>query len=174
MIKQNNSYSLWLRPSQSQIDESTKIISRLSHQYRSIPFPVHITLLHSIATNTDTITEVCEKMIERYSTFNIVLEEILYSEAYFRNLYILATLERKLTNLYEETKYLLEHNSNETYMPHVSLHYGKLEKKKQQTLKDELINSYPKLFSCQRIDLYNTTGNVSEWHLIESYYLKKS
>ena len=174
MIKQENSYSLWLRPSQSQIDELTKIISRLSQQYRSTSFPAHITLLHSIAANTDTITEVCEKIIERYSTFNIALEEIAYSEAYFRNLYILTKPERKLTNIYEDTKYQLEHDTNEAYMPHVSLHYGKLEKKKQQALKEKLANSYPNLFSCQRINLYNTTGKESDWYLIDSFHLRQA
>ncbi len=173
MIKQEKKYSLWLRPSQSQIDELTKIISKLSHQYRSTPFPAHITLLHSISTNTDTITKVCEKIIERYSPISISLGEIAYSEAYYRNLYILTNSESLLTPIYEETKNLLKHETNEVFIPHVSLYYGKLDEKKQQALKEKLANSYPKVLSCQRIDLYKTNGKECEWHLINTFNLKK-
>lgn len=169
-----NRYSLWLRPSQNQIDELAEIISKLAQRYCSAPFPPHITLLSSISTNTDAIKEICVQIIEEYSAFNIPLEEISYSEAYFRNLYILANSGNILADIYEETKYQLRHEINEAFMPHVSLHYGKLEKKKQQALKEKLVNSYPKLFSCQRIDLYNTSGKESEWHLINSFHLRKA
>jgi len=169
-----NCYSLWLRPSQNQINEIAKIISKLAQCYCSTPFPPHITLLSSISTNTDAIKIICEQIIEQHSAFNIPLAEISYSEAYFRNLYILAISGGRLTDIYEETKNLFKHETNEEFIPHVSLYYGKLDEKKQQALKKELANSYPKQLSCQRLDIYNTTGNVNEWHLIESFKLKKT
>lgn len=174
MIKQKNNYSLWLRPSQSQIDELTKIISRLAHHNRGVLFPPHITLLTSISASRNTITNICTQIIEQHSAFDITLEEIAYTDMYFRNLYILARLESSLISLYEDSKKRLNHTTNEVFIPHVSLFYGKLDVKKQQALKEELTNNYSKVFSCQRIDLYETTGKESEWHLIKTFYLKKS
>jgi len=172
MTKQENSYSLWLRPSQTQIDDLTKIISRLSHRFSCTPFPPHITLLPGNPAITDSIIETCEAIIKRYPAFDITLEEIAYTPAYFRSLYILAKPETPLINIYEDTKKRLNHESSKMYMPHISLLYGNLDAKKQQTLKEELADSYAKTFHCQRLDLYNTTGHEMQWHLIKSFQLR--
>ena len=171
MTKQENSYSLWLRPVQTQIDELTKIISRLAHRYHTAPFPPHITLLPSITAPTDTIKKTCGQIIERHQAFDIRLKKIACTQEYYRNLYILAETETTLIKLYEDAKTLLKHENNECFMPHVSLLYGKLEIEKQKILKAELKSSISKVFSCQRLDIYNTTGKESEWQLIESYNL---
>ena len=172
MTKKGNCYSLWLRPSQTQIDELMKIISRLSHRYRTTPFPPHITLLPSIASNINNLVEICAQITKQFSAFDIQLEGIAYTPAYFRNLFILAKTESPLIELYGQAAKLLGYQPNEVYMPHVGLLYGNLDEKKQQALKEELKNSYTKVFSCQRLDLYNTTNHESQWHLIESFHLK--
>jgi len=174
MIKQENGYSLWLRPKQTEIDELAKIISKLSHRYRSTPFPPHITLLPSISTNAGTIKKICKQIIEGHSTFNITLDEIEYTKAYFKNLYILTKSQQHLIYIYEDVKKRLEYNTSDVFIPHVSLFYGKLDSKKQHNLREELRNRYPKVLHCQRLDLYNTTGIESEWHLIDSFKLKNN
>lgn len=167
------SYSLWLRPDQAQINEITRIISELSHRFNSTPFPPHITLLPSISIDTATITKACENIIDKHPAFNIALERVEYTENYYKNLYILAKLEQPLINLYKDAKYLIKHKTQETFMPHVSLYYGVLNEKKQQALKEEFEEHVPKIFRCQRLDLYCTTNTESEWHLLESFNLDK-
>ena len=174
MTNQKNSYSLWIRPSQTQIDELTKIISRLSHHYRTTPFPPHITLLSNFTAPINTIDKTCRKFIERHQAFDIELKEIAFTQDYYRNLYILTKTETLLTTLDEDTKNTLSSETDAIYMPHVSLLYGKLDEKKQHTLKEELKGSYANTYSCQRLDIYNTTNKVSEWHLAKTYYLSKS
>ena len=173
MIKQENGYSLWLRPKQKEIDELAKIISELSHHNRSIPFPPHITLLPSIPANADTISKICKQIIELHSTFNIALDEIEYTKTYFKNLYILAKSQQHLIYIYYDVKKRLEFNTTDVFIPHVSFFYGKLATQKLRILKEELRNRYPKVLHCRRLDLYNTTGIESEWHLIDSFKLKK-
>lgn len=172
ILRGQHTYSLWLRPSQTQIDEFTKIISALSHRFNTTPFPPHITLLSSIYTEMSTLTRLCENIINKHCAFNITLEQIAYTNDYFRNLYILARLEPPLVNIHEEAKKQLDYKTDETYTPHVSLFYGKLIEKKQQALKQELDKRYPKVFNCNRLDLYCTSGKESEWHLIDSFNLK--
>ncbi|MEJ2114977.1 MAG: hypothetical protein P8X88_02770 [Gammaproteobacteria bacterium] len=169
MTKQESSYSLWLRPTQLQIDELTKIISMLAHRYRRAVFPPHITLLSGIKTNLGTITKVCEQIIEPFPALNIKLDNIAYTDEYFRNLYILAKPEEPLMSLYEDIKKQLNCNSSNIFMPHVSLLYGNLNIKQQRLLSKELTNSYPKVFSCERVDIYNSTGKESEWYLVDSF-----
>ena len=62
---------------------------------------------------------------------------------------------------------------SESYMPHVSLLYGDLNDTQQQALQKELSNSYSEVFKCQRLDIYNTAGNVSQWHLVDSFSLDR-
>ena len=169
MTKQEYSYSLWLRPSQEQIDELTKIISILAHCHHRTVFPPHITLLSSLKADINTITKACEQIIETHPAFNLKLENITYLDEYFRNLYILVKPEATLISLYNGLQKQLEGNIREKFLPHVSLLYGNLDAKKQHILSKELANSYPNNFSCQRLDLYNTTGKESEWYLIKSY-----
>ncbi len=172
MSKQEHRYSLWLRPSQYQIDELTKIISALAHRYGTLPFPPHITLLPSIPLNLENIEEVCIKIAGQHQTLEIALTEIAFSEHYYRNLYILAHLDEKLSNVYQQCKKLFNVEVNEIYMPHVSLVYGELNCTQQQSLQKELANLYPKKINCDRIDIYDSTGNESQWHLIKSFNLR--
>lgn len=171
MTKIKSSYSLWLRPTQEQIDGLTKIISRLAHRYRTTPFPPHITLLSSISTDLATINRACKKAVDNYHAFDIGLEEISYTNLYFKNLFINARTEGQLIKLHEDITDRLNYCMNEKYSPHVSLLYGALDEKLQQTLKKELDGNYINKFNCQRLDVYNTTTKENQWHLIESYTL---
>ena len=169
MKKNEVNYSLWLRPIQSQIDELTKIMSDLSHQYRTKPFPPHITLLSNIPVELNTIKQACTKIVDQTQEFDIPLQNIAYSETYYRNFYIQAELTPALTDVYESTKKLLNYTPDEDYLPHVSLLYGKLSIETKEKLNLQLDKNYPKKLICNRLDLYSSSGNVSDWHLIETY-----
>ena len=170
MKKNNNSYSLWLRPEQKQIDELTKIVSDLAHRYRTQPFPPHITLLSRIPADMDTIKQACKKIVEQTQEFEIRLQKIDYSEAYYRNFYILTENTSSLLSVYEYAKKLLNFTSDEKYMPHVSLLYGDLDIETKNSLKEQLEDTYPRILNCNRLDLYYSSGDESDWHLVESYY----
>ena len=167
-------YSLWLRPEQTQLDEFTEIVSNLAHRFRTKPFPPHITLLSSIHAELDTVKQACTKIVDGNQQFDIPLPSIDYTEAYYRNFYILAEMTPALLNVYEHAKQALSYKTNEEYMPHVSLLYGDLAVETKQSLKEQLEGYYPKIFKCQRLDLYNSTGSVSDWHLIKSYHFYNS
>ena len=172
MPQQEHKYSIWLRPAQYQIDEFIKIISTLAHRYGTIPFPPHITLLSSIPFNLKNIKQVCKKIAEQHRAFEITLTEIDYSQDYYRNLYILAHVDEMLSELRQQSEKLFNIEANENYMPHISLIYAELNRTQQQTLQKELANCYPKKIICNRIDVYDTTGTESQWHLIKSFDLR--
>jgi 2'-5' RNA ligase len=171
-VNKEHSYSLWLRPDQTQIDALMAIISELSHRYNSTPFPPHITLLSSISADISTISDICKKIITQHTVFEISLKHIEHTERYYRNLYILAKLEQPLLTLFEEVQHQLNNKMHDLFIPHVSLFYGKLDKRKQLALKEQLDEYLPKVFTCKRLDLYCTSGKESEWFLIDSFNLK--
>lgn len=118
--------------------------------------------------------QACKKIVAQHHSFDLSLGEIAYSESYYRNFYVLANLNAELDRLYQKSKKLLKSQTSEPYMPHVSLLYGNLKQTQQQTLQRELSNSYPDIFKCQRLDIFNATGDVIQWNLIESFYLSSS
>ena len=163
-------YSLWLRPEQKQINELTEIVSDLAHRYRTQPFPPHITLLSRIPADIDTIKQACKKIVEQTQVFEIPLWKIDYTEAYYRNFFILAEHTSSLINVHECAKKLLNFTSDEEFIPHVSLLYGKLDIETKKSLKEQLEDTYPRILNCNRLDFYNSSGNESDWHVVESYY----
>ena len=167
-------YSLWLRPTQIQIDEISRIISELAHRYRTTPFPPHITLLSSLTVELDSIEKACQKIIDRIHSFEIPMQNIAYTTAFYRNFFIMAEPTSTLTTLHEDMKTELEFETSEDFVPHVSLLYGNLDVKTKECLKDELSESYPKIFQCSRLDIYNSTGEVPDWFLVNSYELHQS
>ncbi len=160
---------MWLRPKQNQIDELTEIISSLAHRFGTKPFPPHITLLANIPGELDTIKHACTKIVDQIQGFDIPLQKIAYSDAYYRNFYILAEITSPLLNVYKCAKIQLNYESDEKYMPHVSLLYGKLDNETKESLKKQFDSVYPKLLQCSRLDLYNSSGTIVDWHLVESY-----
>ena len=170
MSEYDASFSLWLRPEQRQIDELTEIVSDLAHRYCTQPFPPHITLLSSISADITTIRQACKKIVDQTLEFEIPLQKIDYTEAYYRNFYILAEFTSPLLTIYEYAKKLLSFANAEKYMPHVSLLYGDLDIETKESLKKRLEGAYPQTLNCNRLDLYNCSGTVSDWLLVESYF----
>ncbi|MEM7401037.1 MAG: 2'-5' RNA ligase family protein [Pseudomonadota bacterium] len=172
MNQQDSNYAIWLRPSQSELDKLTGLISSLSHQFRTIPFPMHITLLSGFSSKLKTIIEACKKVSETHTRFTINLRSIEYTEKYYMNLFILAEKNERLLDLHSTLSDKLKPDHNEEFIPHVSLLYGNHDEPKQQELKLLLADRYPKTIHCERIDVYNCIGNESQWYLEESFYLK--
>ena len=169
-----NEYSLWLRPAQTQIDEFTEIISSLAHHHRTVPFAPHLTLLSGINCGLHDIKQYCAKFVGQYEEFDIPLQKMDYTETYYRNFFIVAEATQQLSKMYEDTKNAFACKTHEVFMPHLSVLYGNIEIKTKQKLKEELENTYAKLFHCQRLDIYNTTGDVANWHLVKSYSVAKT
>ncbi len=169
MIGNEHGYSLWLRPTQTQTDELTQIISRLAHEYGTALFPPHVTLLPKIPARLSVIKQVCQKIADKTREFDLPLQKIGYTEAYYRNFFILAEPVQALLELRAAAKTALAYNTNEDFMPHLSLLYGNLDSKTKYELKQEIEGTYPAILRCSRLDLYDTCRKVSNWSLIESY-----
>ena len=144
MIQKQKKYSLWIRPAQSQIDELTKIISKLAHKNFTTPFPPHITLMSQITTDLVCITQIGKIIAEQNDTFELELNHVDYTEEYFRNLYVQVSLNPILDKLHKECLKLSKKSNIEEYFPHISLLYGNLCEHKQIELQLKLANRIPR------------------------------
>lgn len=165
-------YSLWLRPIQNQIDEYGLIISQLAHEYDSVPFPPHITLISGLSDDLNRLIKVCEKIVTSTKKFNIPCKKISYADEFYRNLFILTDLDSNLDQLYEKSLQELSYTPKEKFLPHVSLYYGNLNLNIKEKIAKDLENSYPKVFNLERLDIYEHSGEIIEWYLVESFHFK--
>ncbi len=161
-------YSLWLRPEQSQLDDYTQIISELAHRNQTKVFPPHITLIAGISKPLELIESACESITSKSVVFEISFTEICYTEEFYKAFFIDAVLSEKLNTLYSQSVELLQLN-HQQYLPHLSLLYGNISEAKKEKLKMECDNKYPNPLTCSRLDIYNTTGEIPSWYLINSY-----
>ena len=111
MDNNEEKYSLWLRPAQAQIDEFMKIISSLAHNYQSVPFPPHITLLSTCSNDLNTIKQTCVNIVDQTQDFDIPLKIIDYTDTYYRNFFILGELSSTLVYIYEIAKKELDYKT---------------------------------------------------------------
>ena len=167
-------FSLWLRPSQDQIDEIIKIISELSHRFNTIPFPPHITLLPGLSCELDILTQACEEIIDQMPSFEIPMNEIAFTTKFYQNFFIKAQPTTTLIDLRNTMMAKLKYSIDEAYMPHISLLYGNLDVKIKKKLKTDYENSYSKIFYCERLDIYNTKDKIADWFLVNSYQFSRS
>ena len=168
----NNKYCLWLRPTQNQIDKYGQIISQLAHQYKSLSFPAHITLVSGLTGDLNSLKQSCQNIVDSTSKFDISCNTISYTDEFYKNFFVLADLSNNLIQLYETTIQKLNFNSEEEYIPHVSLYYGNLNLETQKKLAEELEDDYPKVFNLERLDIYEHSGTIMQWYLVESFYFK--
>lgn len=173
MAEVKQKYSLWLRPTQTQIDEFNKIISELSHRFHTTPFPPHITLLSGLVYELGSLNHLCEEIYDEMHSFDIPMQGIAFSPEYYRNFFIKAEPTSTLLALYNKAKLKLKCAENEEYMPHVSLLYGELDIKTKLQLIKDLEDHYTKIFSCKRLDIYNCSGDIVDWFMVKSYELPR-
>lgn len=168
---QKNKFSLWLRPSQNQIEELTIIISKLSHHYGTTPFPPHITLLSGIEIDLDSIIDTCTTITNDYKKFYIPLLGLDFTDLFYRNLYIQAKTSQILLKLYEDFNTHLKIEAEKTFIPHVSLLYGNISTANKHKIKEKLDQTYADTFHCHRLDIYATNDEIQNWHLIQAFEL---
>jgi len=83
-------HSLWLIPSGETYDKLDEIIRGLSKKFNSHYFPPHVTLLGKITLPEERLISRTQALSYLLSPFQISLENIDYSEDYFRSIYIKA------------------------------------------------------------------------------------
>ena len=131
-------------------------------------------MLPRLTLQLKSVEQACEKIIDQIHSFEIPMQNITYTQEFYRNLFILAEPTSTLTMLHEDFKTELALETNEDFIPHVSLLYGDLDLNTKECLKEELKERYPKIFRCVRLDIYNSTGEIDEWYLVKSYKLRQS
>lgn len=171
-MSENQSYAVWIIPTDEAYALTSGFIARLSRLYDLPAFEPHVTVLGGVRCPE---SAEMRDLAESLAPFRIRLaREVEYREAYFRCLFLQAYKTDKLGETYSKASALFGHQ-DATYFPHLSLAYGDLPVWRKQEMIAEL-GPIPEIeFEAREISLVEASSErpVSSWNVIERFSLQK-
>ena len=156
-------FSIWLVPSDIDVDFIKKIIHSLSKKYLAPPFMPHCTIFSPIIDINkaqDTIEQFDQKK------FQINVESICESDDIWKTVFLKLVNDstlKKINSLFDKA---FPHRYH--FDPHISLIYKKLDFKKRKSIINKL--DMEKSFVIDKISIVCTSDIVEDW---ETVYSKK-
>lgn len=165
-------YSIWLLPSEKASNRFHKIISNLSESFKTPAFEPHITLLAFVPKLTDEMYYKISILAALTDEFELSLDNIEMTEAYFKSLFItlkdnstLFKVQQEVQDLFAGIKY--------KFHPHLSLLYGQSDVAAKQSCVDEIRPQLTSHFKVSQIAIVKTTTDINSWKIIESFNLNE-
>ena len=167
-------YHLFLIPSGELFDKLQNTINRLAEKYGGVKFEPHVTLLARIPKADEAeLIEKTEELAKAINPFEIKPKEISTEDAYFRALYCKVEPNNELKEYHQKALKIFGIQDVNPYIPHLSLYYGNV----KQSIKDEMIASLSlptnMKFLVDKIYLYRTEGEATDWVRIRACNLVK-
>ncbi|MEO8892486.1 MAG: cyclic phosphodiesterase-like protein [Coleofasciculaceae cyanobacterium] len=172
----NNKIAFWLIPSQEDLAYFQEIIDTLAKAYDAPTFMPHVTI-YSGEYQPDQALKSFVEAIQGIQSFKLSVEQVLYTEAFTKNLFVQFQQSSILSQISETLRSCAKIPSNFTLNPHLSLIYQHL----NEEIKKELITkiSLPKsevLFNEVRVistsHKVETREDVEMWKLLFTKHLQ--
>jgi 2'-5' RNA ligase len=168
-----STYSVWLVPADATFTKFSQLICRLAIENSSPIFVPHVTLIGGIrGTEAEMVTKT-RWLAARLRPYAIRLDEVDYTDQFFRALFIRVEKTHEVQRAYDEARQLLAPERPEDYMPHLSLMYGDFPVHVKRQVIDRVGTRFLDEFLVDRIHLYETDpGDVSGWRKIKGFPLR--
>ena len=164
-------YSLWLMPTGQVFEKLSNLIKDLAGKYESSVFEPHVTLLGGIASNEKEIIQKTENLSQMILPYTIKLEEVSYSEHYFKALFVRVKNTFEVQEAYIKALQIFPEEG--PYMAHLSLTYGNFPPNIKQQMIIEVGDRFNEEFLVDRIHLYRTDSDkVEDWYKVQEFKLK--
>lgn len=169
--KAKEMYSLWLMPTGQTRDYLQKLILELSRKYSTPRFEPHVTLSGEIQAPITELRANTVKIATLMEPLEIRLRKVAYLNQYFRCIFIQAEKTKALMRAHKIACTALAQDSDDDYMPHLSLMYGDLSRSMKQGVIQELGKEVAVDFGIKDLHLYYTGGQPKEWYPVFSVRL---
>ena len=163
-------YHIFIEPPEPLRSVLQDIITTLGGAYKNDFFRPHVTLLgHIPLQDEEALIQKVKELSARTSPFSIQLGGTGMEDYYFRALYLFVEKNEVLQSLHDSWTLELHSTDTRTFSPHLSLFYGDLlEVEKEELVKTVTLPQNPE-FIVDRVHLYKTEGEVSNWKKIGEY-----
>lgn len=168
-----NSYSLWFRPFGEVGFELRQQIKELSNRYDAPLFYPHVTLLGGLTAHETNLIQLTNTLAHSLAPFTIYLQRGGVGQSFFRSLYVRVQQTDPLLGAHHIATELFDIDKEESYFPHLSLMYGKQDKKEKEALLNVMGRSFNMQFDVHSVLLIKTGKDVHEWEKVHHAEFKK-
>jgi len=167
-MTQQNTYSLWLRPFGDIAYKLQQRIQKLSKKFDTPLFEPHVTLLGGLHAGETELTQLTETLAGSLHPFDLVMTRAGYLDTYFQSLFVHIKKSDELMNARNRAERLFDTESEGSFMPHLSLLYGNLDRNEKERILNVMGREFHIRFTVHNILLVDTTGQPENWDKIHS------
>ena len=165
-------YSLWLVPEGTAGERLAETVRSLGARYHGPVFPPHVTLVGSFSGDRAVLMERSRQTAAALKPLTVHLGRLDFTDTYFRDLFVHAGPRSTLYNAHKLACEILGVKSAPDFTPHLSLLYGNHPAKLKRQIVTELRGRLAVQFKVRRLCLYNTSGDVENWHEVGSFKME--
>lgn len=158
-------------PPQPLRDRFADLIARVSDRLGSPRFEPHITL--GVANGSQPkVVQQARALAQRLGPLPIHLTKAVIGDEYFRCIFVLVEPTPSVLLARELAWQLLRDQSDEGYIPHMSLAYGNLTPVQKEEILNDIGRDFATSFIVDRLALVIPEGRPEEWRHVEVFDLK--
>lgn len=157
-------YSLWLQPSGDIAYQLQERIKKLSNAYDTPLFAPHVTLLGGLNVSETEVISLTDTLASSLAPFELTLTRAGYTDNFYQSLFIHIKKEEPLMEVRHMACQLFDiPEAERSYMPHLSLMYGELDRDEKERILNKTDREYYKSFGVEGIVLMRTEGLPVNW-----------
>ena len=146
-------------------------IRGISREYGTPSFEPHVTLIGGPEGSKEEILIRLAQLAGQVRPYQITLTSVDYLNEYFRCLFVKVSKSKSVMNANLKTSNVFNFKHYSTYLPHLSLMYGKVSIKGKKEIIKKIGRDFNIKFYANSIHLFYTFGDPSGWHRIKEFNL---
>ncbi len=164
-------YSIWLKPTGEARAELAAIISRLSRAYSTLLFEPHVTLIGELTGQEEELVARTRQLAGRLYPFVVQFGELGGLDEFYRCLFVRLQETAPVMKANAQARQVFHRESDDPYMPHLSLLYGNLPPAVKEEIKAQIGPIVHRSFPVDRIHLVSTYGETKDWYPLGEFAL---
>jgi hypothetical protein len=157
--------SLWLMPDGTSAERLSALVSSLAARFGTPVFGPHVTLLHGLAADEQTVVGLAARVSEHLAGETVSLGPIEGRSEFFRCLYLRVEPAASLRAAHAHAAAAFQVSPDPEYLPHLSLVYGHLDTAEKGDVAAAVVSEVPSTIRLEAIEVWRTEGPVREWRL---------
>ena len=165
-------HSIWLIPEQSARERFAAVMAELAARHGGPAFGPHVTLLGGMSAKMgrERMMGLVQSLAEEIGRVRFAPTGFGHTDALYRAVYVEAAGSKALIKAHDAAAHVLFNLrgrfEGKKYLPHVSLLYGEMGQAEREAIVAGLDSALLAPFECDSIELWSTSGMVSQWHRV--------
>lgn len=169
--RSNRAYSLWLIPGADTTAhrQLQTTITELTAEHEDAPiFEPHVTVIGGIDGERAALEETTRALAARIEPLKLTFEGVCWSTTRHRCVFLVVEPTLELVKLHRSAQEAVD-GPSAAYHPHLSLVYSEMNFAERRDVAQSIDTAaLPSGFTCQTLELVDTTGPEPEWETIVS------